>query len=225
VHLLSRSAQLLADGSVCDRPSACVSTGSYNFCRFAALGARAPLRQRAGPAPCVGSTAAEDAAADEAALRREGGAEYVDVDAFLAATPPDAPGGAADSGEEEEEQGSGREGGVAACVSALVALAGTDPAKAELWDLASGARACGCRWCVLQLTRLLAPLLLQPSARSGWARRRRRRAPSARGCSWRSACTRTPPPERSSSSAATRTAGASPFAQYKRKKQQQTGSA
>lgn len=158
MRLLSRSAQLLADGSVCDRPSASVSTGSYNFCRFAALGARAALRQRAGPAPCVGSTAAEDAAADEAALRREGGdrgAEYVDVDAFLAATPPDAPGGAADGGEEEEEQGSGREGGGAACVSALVALAGTDPAKAELWDLASGARACGCRWCVLQLTRLL----------------------------------------------------------------------
>ena len=131
--------QLLPDGALCDRPSASISTGSYNFCRFAALGTREPLRQRAGPAPCVGSTAAEDAAADEAALRSGDG---VDVDAFLAATPPEAPGaeaGDADSDDEPGSEGGDASGAASASVSALVALAGTDPATIELWDLASGA--------------------------------------------------------------------------------------
>lgn len=128
--------QLLPDGSLCDRPSASISTGSYNFCRFAVLGARQPLRQRAGPAPCVGSTAAEDAAADEARLR----GDAVDVDSFLAPTPPEAPGEeAADSDDEPGSEEDQEAGSAPACVSAVVALAGTDPAKIELWDLASGA--------------------------------------------------------------------------------------
>ena len=131
--------QLLPDGAVCDRPSASISTGSYNFCRFAALGTRQPLTQRAGPAPCVGSTAAEDAAADEAALRSGDG---IDVDAFLAATPPEAPGAGSADVDSDDEPGSldaDAANAATAGVSALVALAGTDPATIELWDLASGA--------------------------------------------------------------------------------------
>ena len=102
------------------------------------MGARRPLRQRAGPAPSIGSTAAEDAAADEAALR----GDAVDVDSFLVATPPEPPGAEpADSDDEDGSDGDDAEEGTPACVSAVVALAGTDPAKIELWDLASGA--CG----------------------------------------------------------------------------------
>ena len=139
-----RSLQLLPDGAVSERPSASISTGSYNFCRFAALGTRQPLTQRAGPAPCVESTAAEDAAAAEAALRSGDG---IDVDAFLAATPPEAPGAGtadADSDDEPVSDDADTANAANASVLALVALAGTDPATIELWDLASGA--CFAAW-------------------------------------------------------------------------------
>jgi hypothetical protein len=124
---------------VAAHPSVTISTGSYNFCRFAALRA-APLAEQAAAAVPDGSAAA-DAAAD-AALRGDdaAGAAAAAADAFLcapddaAAAPPAASGADADADASEPGAAS------PPCLSALVALAGTDPAALELWDLAAGAR-------------------------------------------------------------------------------------
>jgi hypothetical protein len=142
--MLAFCAQVLPDGSLASAPSATVDTSSYNFCRFHAL-----LCERAQLGGAAAASADRGEADNSAPLRADeapGGAAAADAaaDAFLSLPSDDE----ADAQQEASADGVIRNGGgddathapaVSRSLSALVALAGTDPAALELWDLAAGA--------------------------------------------------------------------------------------